>query len=197
MPFRTCTRGRGCVQQIPTGGKSVLLLIPRFLQRLTTTTPTPKKRHPIRKFVFYSAGVTATFYIGSTFLAFKNQTYHEFFTHQVPGGTSAMQYAEDHNWDTLTPKDVVDSAKSAGDTVQQFIYDQTGWGSPPEKPSQAAQDTARTMSQAVTRSKDRNVHGARKFRTKVKQSEDYAIGQSKTTAAIVKHQSIQSSSGVQ
>ena len=173
------------------------MLISRFLQRLTTATPTPKKRHPIRKFVVYSAGVTATFYVGSTFLAFKNQTYHEFFTHQVPGGTSAMQYAEDHNWDTLTPKDVVDSAKSAGDTVQQFIYDQTGWGSPPEKPSQAAQDTARTMTQAVTRSKDRIVQGAGKLRTRVKQSEDYAAGQSKTAAAVVKHQSIQFSSGVQ
>ena len=108
-----------------------------------------------------------------------------------------MQYAEDHNWDTLTPQDVVDSAKSAGDTVQQFVYDQTGWGSPPEKPSQAAQDTARTMTQAVTRSKDRIIQGAGKLRTKVKQSEDYAIGQSKTAAAVVKHQSIQFSSGVQ
>jgi len=173
------------------------LLIPRFLQRLTTATPTPKKRHPIRKFVLYSAGVASTFYIGSTFLAFKNQTYHEFFTHQVPGGTSAMQYAEDHNWDTLTPKDVVDSAKSVGDTVQQFIYDQTGWGSPPEKPSQAAQDTARTMNQAVVRSRDRIIQGAGKLRTKVKQSEDYVTGRSKTTAAVVKHQSIQFSSEVQ
>ena len=107
-----------------------------------------------------------------------------------------MQYAEDHNWDTLTPKDVVNTAKSAGDTVQQFIYDQTGWGSPPEKPSQAAQDTARTMTQAVTRSKDRIIQGAGKLRTKVKQSEDYAIGQSKTAAAVVKHQSIQFSNGV-
>ena len=107
-----------------------------------------------------------------------------------------MQYAEDHNWDTLTPKDVVDSAKSAGDTVQQFIYDQTGWGSPPEKPSQAAQDTARTMTQTVTRSKGRIVQGAGKLRTKVKQSEDYVTGQSKTAAAVVKHQAIQFSSGV-
>ena len=39
--------------------------------------------------------------------------------------------------------------------------------------------------------------GAEKLRTKVKQSEDYAVGQSKTAAAVVKHQSIQFSSGVQ
>jgi len=101
-----------------------------------------------------------------------------------------MQYAEDHNWDTLTTKDVIDSAKSVADTVQQFVYDQTGWGSPPERPSQAAQDTARTMNQAVTQSKDRIIHAAGKLKTSVKKSED-------TVSAVVKHQSIQFSSGVQ
>lgn len=108
-----------------------------------------------------------------------------------------MQYAEDHNWDTLTARDVVDSAKSVGDTVQQFVYDQTGWGSPPEKPSQAAQDTARTMNSAVAQSKDRIVHAAGKLKTTVKKSGDYATEQSKTVAAVVKHQSIQFSSGIQ
>jgi hypothetical protein len=58
----------------------------------------------------------------STFVAFKNKTYHEFFTLNVPGGTSAVQYAEDHNWDTITTKDAINSAKSVGDTVQQFVY---------------------------------------------------------------------------
>ena len=101
-----------------------------------------------------------------------------------------MQYAEDHNWDTLTAKDVIDSAKSVADTVQQFVHDQTGWGSPPEKPSQAAQDTVRTMNEAVTQSKDRIIHAAGKLKTTVKKSED-------TVTAVVKHQSIQFSSGVQ
>jgi len=101
-----------------------------------------------------------------------------------------MQYAEDHNWDTLTARDVADSAKSVADTVQQFVHDQTGWGSPPEKPSQAAQDTARTMTKAVTQSKDRIIHAAGKLKTTVKKSED-------SINAVVKHQSIQFSSGVQ
>ena len=101
-----------------------------------------------------------------------------------------MQYAEDHNWDTLTTDDVIDSAKHVADTVQQFVYDQTGWGSPPERPSQAAQDTARTMNEAVTQSKDRIIHAAGKLKTTVKKSED-------TVSAVVKHQSIQFSSGVQ
>ena len=108
-----------------------------------------------------------------------------------------MQYAEDHNWDTFTPKDVVDAAKSVSDTTQQFIYDQTGWGSPPEKPSQTAQDTARTMNKAVSHSKDRIIHAAGKLRTTVKKSGDYASEQSKTVAAVMKHQSIQFSNGVQ
>ena len=176
---------------------SLQLLIIRFLQRLTTATPTPKKRHPIRRLLLYSAGGTAIFYVGSTFVAFKNQTYHDFFTHQVPGGTSAMQYAEDHNWDTITPKDVVNSAKSVADTVQQFVHDQTGWGNPPKKPSQVAQDTARTMNQAVAQSKDRIIHAAGKLKTTVRKSEDYVIEQSKTAAAIAKHKSIQFSDGVQ
>ena len=101
-----------------------------------------------------------------------------------------MQYAEDHNWDTLTTKDVIHSAKSVADTTQQFVYDQTGWGSPPKKPSQAAQDTARTMSEAVTQSKDRIIHAAGKLKTTVKKSED-------TVTAVMRHQSIQFSNGVQ
>lgn len=101
-----------------------------------------------------------------------------------------MQYAEDHNWDTLTAKDVVDTARSTADTIQQFVYDQTGWVNPPEKPSQAAQDTARTMNKAVAQSKDRIANAAGKLKTTVKKSEDSA-------SATVKHQSIQFSSGVQ
>lgn len=159
-------------------------------RRLTTAAPTPKKRHPIRKFLYYSAGATATFYIGSTFLAFKNHTYHEFFTQKVPGGTSAVQYAEDHNWDTITPGDVIDSAKSAKDTVQQFIYDQTGWGSPPEKPSQAAKNTAQTMNKAVSQSKDRIVKAADKLKTSVKKSEN-------AVSAVERHQQVQFSNEVQ
>jgi mitofilin len=100
-----------------------------------------------------------------------------------------MQYAEDHNWDTLTPADVVDSAKSASDTVQQFVYDQTGWGSPPEKPSQTAQETARTMNRAVSQSKGRIIHAADRLRTTVKKSED-------TVTAVAKHQSVQLSDSV-
>ena len=176
--------------------KSPRLLIIGFFQRLTTATPVPKKRHPIRKLILYSAGGTAVFYVGSTFVAFNNLTYHEFFTHRVPGATSVLQYAEDHNWDTLELSDVADSAKSAAETVQQFVYDQTGWGNPPAKPSQAAQDTARIMNQAVAQSKDRIVHTAGNLRTRVKKSEDYAIERSKTAAAIAKHQSIQLSNEV-
>ena len=101
-----------------------------------------------------------------------------------------MQYAEDHNWDTISPGDVIDSAKSAKDTVQQFIYDQTGRGSPPEKPSQAAQDTARTMNKAVSQSKDRIVKAADKLKTSVKKSED-------TVSAVKRHQQVQFSTEVQ
>lgn len=101
-----------------------------------------------------------------------------------------MQYAEDHNWDTFTTKDVIDSAKSVADTVQQFVYDQTGWGSPPEKPSQVAQDTARTMNKAVSQSKDRIVNVAGKLGTTVKRSED-------NVSAVKRHQLSQFSDGVQ
>ena len=101
-----------------------------------------------------------------------------------------MQYAEDHNWDTLTAKDVVNSAKSAADTVQQFVYDQTGWGSPPEKPSQTAQDTARTMNRAVSQSKDRIIHAAEKLKTTVKKSED-------SISTVVRDRAVQFSDGVQ
>ena len=100
-----------------------------------------------------------------------------------------MQYAEDHNWDTLTPRDVIDSAKSVADTVQQFVYDQTGWGSPPEKPSESSQHTARTMNKAVSQSKDRIILAADRLKTTVKKVQD-------PVTAVVRHQSVQLSDGV-
>ena len=101
-----------------------------------------------------------------------------------------MQYAEDHNWDTLTTRDVIDSAKSASDTIRQFVYDQTGWGTPPEKPSQSAQDAAQTMSKVVARSKDKVIGARERMKTTVKKSQD-------STSAAARHRLSQFSDGVQ
>ena len=100
-----------------------------------------------------------------------------------------MQYAEDHNWDTLTPQDAIDSAKSVADTIQQFVYDQTGWGSPPERPSETSQHTARTMNKAVSNSKDRIILAADRLKTTVKKAQD-------PVTAVVRHQTVQLSDGV-
>ncbi|KAJ7198748.1 hypothetical protein GGX14DRAFT_664932 [Mycena pura] len=40
--------------------------------------------------------------VGGTFAAFKNETYSEVFSDQVPLGFSMLEYAESHNWDTAT-----------------------------------------------------------------------------------------------
>ena len=100
-----------------------------------------------------------------------------------------MQYAEDHNWDSLTTQDLIDSTKSVADTVQQFVYDQTGWGSPPAKPSETSQNTVRTANKAVSFSKDRIIHATERLKTTVKMAEQ-------PVSAIVRHQSAQLSDGV-
>lgn len=71
--------------------------------------------------MLYTAAATTTFYVGSAFVAFANSPYHEFFIENVPLGASFLQYAEDHDWDTLTVQKVVDGASNGVVYVQALL----------------------------------------------------------------------------
>jgi len=89
------------------------------------SVPTPalprKKKGVIRRIFWATTGLTGTFFIGSTFAAFYNQSYYDFFSDHVPLGQSMLEFAESHSWDTLTTRQVVDSAKNAVISIQRFV----------------------------------------------------------------------------
>jgi mitofilin len=74
--------------------------------------------------VFWTTtALTGTFYVGSAFIGFNNQTYYDFFSDHVPLGQSMLEFAETHGWDTLTVHDVVEGGKNAVISTQRFITD--------------------------------------------------------------------------
>lgn len=100
----------------------VQLLMP--IQRLTTEAAAPpKKKNILRKLVITTGAATATFYIGSTFVAFNNQTYYDLFTDQVPLGQSMIVFAEGRGWDNITAQDVIKATSGAVMTSYKFVND--------------------------------------------------------------------------
>ncbi|KAK0204937.1 mitochondrial inner membrane protein Mitofilin [Desarmillaria ectypa] len=88
------------------------------------STVTPKKKPRIFRRIFWAtATLTGTFYVGSTFASFNNQTYYNFFNDHVPLGQSMLEYAETHNWDTLTVATAIEYTKDAIISVQRFVTD--------------------------------------------------------------------------
>ncbi|KAG6862472.1 hypothetical protein C0995_000018 [Termitomyces sp. Mi166 len=124
-----------------TSRKGVVRVVRRHLTTDGATSATPKKRRSIvRRIFWYTAGLTGTFYVGSSFAAFYNQAYYDFFSDHVPLGQAMLEFAEANNWDTLTAAQVLDSGaqvldsgKSAIVAVQRFVTDKIS-GSESPKP---------------------------------------------------------------
>ncbi|KAF8176571.1 mitochondrial inner membrane protein Mitofilin [Mycena galopus ATCC 62051] len=154
--------------------------------RLTTEPPPAeplpkKKRHVVRTIVLSTTGLVGTFYVGSTFLAFNNEAYHEFFSERVPLGYSMLQYAEDNNWDTATLVSVVASSQNIFASAQRYVTD-TLSGSP--EPKNAVQNTKDAAVKAIQDSKDRASAAAARIKTGIKKETSGAT-------AITKHRSEQ------
>ncbi|KAF5327500.1 hypothetical protein D9619_004140 [Psilocybe cf. subviscida] len=93
-------------------------------RRLTTeASALPKKKNIVRKIVLTTGAATATFYIGSTFVAFNNQDYYDLFTEHVPLGQSMIVFAEGRGWDNITAQDVIKGTSSAAMTSYRFVND--------------------------------------------------------------------------
>lgn len=114
-------------------------------RRLATEAATPavpkKKKSVFRRIFWVTTGLTGTFYVGSTFAAFYNQTYYDWFSDEVPLGQPMLEYAEKHNWDTLTAAQVLEYGKNAAIATQRFVNEKIN-GTPPPKDGEPAQPPA-------------------------------------------------------
>ncbi|KAJ7757808.1 mitochondrial inner membrane protein Mitofilin [Mycena maculata] len=160
-------------------------------RRLATEPPAPaaplpkKKRHVVRTILLSTTALVGTFYIGSTFAAFQNETYYEFFTEYVPLGYSMLSYAEGQHWDTMTVQSATDSAKKTLASAQRYVTDKIN-GSPrtAHEAVESAKNTRAAAVKVLQDSKDRANAAAARIKTGIKK-------EMPGTTAVVKHQSEQ------
>jgi mitofilin len=163
----------------------------KVVQRLTTeanSTPVPpKKKGVVRRILFYSTAVVGTFYVGSAFVAFNSSRYYDFFSENVPMGNSFLEFAESHDWDILTMKDVLSAPRSTSNHIQRWVSSFTSKAkATPDEKAKAAQESKQRV-QAVTRS----------LKTTVGKAEaDIAKGSSKAVA-IARHHANQFSTEIE
>ncbi|KAJ6512842.1 mitochondrial inner membrane protein Mitofilin [Mycena sanguinolenta] len=173
----------------PRGGVRVVRR--RLTTEIPPSEPLPKKkRHVVRTIVLSTTALVGTFYIGSTFVAFKNEPYHEFFSEQVPLGYSMLQYAEDHSWDTMTLESSIESSQKAFASAQRYVTDLFSGTSTPQEAKTVVKSTKDAAVKAIQDSKDRATSAAARIKTGIKKETSGAN-------AIAKHQSEQFSRGVQ
>ncbi|KAF8968088.1 mitochondrial inner membrane protein Mitofilin [Flammula alnicola] len=82
-----------------------------------------QEKEILRKIIWTTSALTGTFYVGSTFVAFNNQTYYDFFSVKVPLGQSMLEFAESQGWDTLTAGDVIKASTGAALSTYRFVSD--------------------------------------------------------------------------
>ncbi|KAF7795271.1 hypothetical protein EIP86_006424 [Pleurotus ostreatoroseus] len=126
---------------------------------------------------------------GSAFVAFNSQQYHDFFIENVPLGASFLQYAEDHDWDTLTLEKVLTYSKDGVAYVQGLFGGETG--------AKVVEKTKGAIEHGKEVSKERLQSVSTTLKTTVKKAEEKVTGQTSKQAAIAKHQAIQFSEGVE
>ncbi len=151
----------------------------------------PKKKPRIfRRILWTTATAAGTFYVGSTFVAFNNQTYYNLFSDHVPLGQSMLEYAEFHNWDTMTVESAIESVKEFVVSTQTFITDKIN-GTPAavdsvkQSTSQKAHDVQSAASKAYTSTKERAKSVASQIKTDVQKVEDKVADKA---GVITKHQ---------
>ena len=177
----------------------------RFVTETTDTTatssatPLKKRNYTFTKIVVSTTTATATFYVGSAFLAFNNHSYHTFFEQHIPFAPSVLQYGEDNGWDSVTIADVVVNAYDGVSGAYSYVRKQLGY-SVEEQPSKAppkpksAKDTTENRADEV---KTRVQKAVDALKTDVKLEAKKIHDQGARAAAIAKHQAIQFTEGVE
>ncbi|PBK75834.1 hypothetical protein ARMSODRAFT_950175 [Armillaria solidipes] len=167
-----------------TGGRGAVRVSRRRLatEASEASTATPKKKPRIFRRIFWTtATLTGTFYVGSTFASFNNQTYYNFFNDHVPLGQSMLEYAETHSWDTLTVATAIEYTKDAVISVQRFVTDSiNGAPSAIENAKHVAEKKAGEARDAAVKtyesSKERAKAVASNIKTDVQKVEDKITG---------------------
>ncbi|CDO75188.1 hypothetical protein BN946_scf184866.g29 [Trametes cinnabarina] len=172
----------------------------RVARRRFATEPAPappkKKRSVVRRLVLYSVAGVSTFYISSAFVSFNVPQYREFFVEHVPFGASFLQYAEDHDWDTLTIHDVINSGKHAV-VVTRETFDKLLSKVNTEKAKEAYEKTKESASHVVQEGRDKLKSISENVITTVERNKSEAYDKGAKAAAVARHQSVQFSEGVE
>ncbi|KAM5537216.1 hypothetical protein V8D89_009149 [Ganoderma adspersum] len=172
----------------------------RVVRRRFATEPPPappkKKKSIVRRLVFYTAAGATTFYVGSAFVSFQVPQYRQIFVEQVPFGASVLQYAEDHEWDSLTVNDVVKGGQSLVVVSQEFFNKIVAMFSG-DNVKDTLEKTKEQARHAIEQGKDRVKSAASRAVTQVEKSESKVYDKGAKAAAIAKHQSVQFSEGVE
>ncbi|KAI9066297.1 hypothetical protein FKP32DRAFT_1589813 [Trametes sanguinea] len=172
----------------------------RVARRRFATEPAPappkKKKSVVRRLVLYTVAGVSTFYVGSAFASFNVPQYREFFIEQVPFGASFLQYAEDHDWDTLTIHDVANAGKQAI-TVSRETFDKLMSKVNTEKAKEAYEKTKESASHAVQEGRERLKSMSENVKTTVERNSSETYDKGAKAAAIARHHSVQFSEGVE
>ncbi|KAF9489622.1 hypothetical protein BDN71DRAFT_1455855 [Pleurotus eryngii] len=123
----------------------------RLATEASPSTP-KKKRGVVSRIFWYTATLTGTFYVGSTFVSFKNQQYYDFFSDHVPLGQPFLEYAETHHWDKLTVQKVMDAWRETATSAQRFIAEKVEG-----KPSGGAEKVKQSV-EATRQAAEKKVH---------------------------------------
>lgn len=155
-----------------------------------TTVVVPKKPRTLRKILIYTTLGTATFYVGSAFLAFNNKPYYDFFVENVPLGTSFIQFAEENDWDEVDSDTILNAGTQVVDGVQslysRFVSGTAGAAKTTKDAVSAKAESAKDAAAAKVQSaRDTTV-------AKTQAAKDAATGkpQTVTEAAVGKAQSV-------
>lgn len=139
-----------------------------------------------------------TFYAGSAFISLKSPTYHDLFVDNVPLAASVIQYAEDHNWDTLTVGKVIQYGNETVTYIQNIITGLRGESSTsPDKPKETVDAVTQKATTSTRESKDKIKSVASSLTTTVEQAGAEMREKGAKAAAIARHQSVQFSEGVE
>ncbi|KZT67461.1 hypothetical protein DAEQUDRAFT_713485 [Daedalea quercina L-15889] len=192
-------------------GRVVVRVTRRRYATEPPVAPPKKKKSIVRRLLFYTAAGTATFYVGSAFVAFKYPPYHDVFVQQVPLGAAVVQYGEDHDWDTLTVDKVIAYGKSWYDYLQGLGSGQErgdvlqrakdAMGRTKETVVHSVEASSEAVQQAVQsrvqETKDRMRQAAESVKTSVRKTEGGMAEKSARATNAVKHETVQFSEGVE
>lgn len=146
----------------------------------------------MQRLLFYSVTATGAFYIGSTFVSYQNQQYHDLFTKHVPLGDVLVEYGEQHHWDEITVQQVVIASVDTAKSIYDFVQRQLGNVMPnadANKVQDAAHEDKKT---SIDEAKARVKSAAAVLRTTVDKSKERLSPEATAKAtALAKHKAAQ------